>query len=124
MIDFRSNQSIEQPVREVVVPRVMLLLAVVVLTSLNSLTNAAAQTYPTKPIRIIVSVAAGGPIDTIARALGEAMQPVLGQPIVVENKPGAGGTLGVKAAEAAAPDGYTLLFATLQTHAIANVLYE
>ena len=51
------------------------------------------------------------------------MQTILGQPIVVENKPGAGGTLGVKAAEAASPDGYTLLLATLQTHGIANVLY-
>ena len=87
-------------------------------------TSVHSQTYPTKPIRLIVSVAAGGPIDTIARALGDAMQTILGQPIVVENKPGAGGTLGVKAAEAASPDGYTLLLATLQKHGIANVLYE
>ena len=105
-------------------PRIKLLLVAIVLASLSALTSAHAQTYPTKPIRLIVSVAAGGPIDTIARALGEAMQPVLGQPIIVENKPGAGGTLGVKAAEAAQPDGYTLLFATLQTHGIADVMYE
>ena len=104
--------------------RIPSLLAILGAFILGAPTNVYSQNYPTKPIRLIVSVAAGGPIDTIARALGDAMQPVLGQPIVVENKPGAGGTLGVKAAEAAAPDGYTLLFATLQTHGIANVLYE
>jgi len=64
------------------------------------------QLFTTRALlRVLLALAAGGPIDTIARALGDAMQTILGQPIVVENKPGAGGTLGVKAAEAAGGDG-------------------
>jgi tripartite-type tricarboxylate transporter receptor subunit TctC len=85
---------------------------------------ASAQTYPTKPVRMIVTVAAGGPIDTMARLFAEQMQPHLGQPVVVDNRPGAGGTVGAKAAETAEPDGYTLLFSTLQTFAIAPALYQ
>jgi tripartite-type tricarboxylate transporter receptor subunit TctC len=104
--------------------RIKTMLVTLALANLSAFSHSYAQTYPTKPIRLIVSVAAGGPIDTIARALAEGMQPALGQPVVVENKPGAGGTLGAKSVEAAAPDGYTLLLATLQTHGIADVLYE
>jgi tripartite-type tricarboxylate transporter receptor subunit TctC len=73
---------------------------------------------------MVVTVAAGGPIDTIARLFAEQMQPHLGQPIVVENRPGAGGTVGAKSAATADPDGYTLLFSTLQTFAIAPALYQ
>jgi tripartite-type tricarboxylate transporter receptor subunit TctC len=105
-------------------PKLKTLLIALGLAGISAIYNADAQGYPTKPIRLIVSVAAGGPIDTIARALADAMQPVLGQPVVVENRAGARGTLSVKAAEAAPPDGYTLLLATLQTHGIADVLYE
>jgi tripartite-type tricarboxylate transporter receptor subunit TctC len=85
---------------------------------------AVAQTYPNKPVRMLVTVAPGGPIDTIARMMAEQMQPHLGQPIVVENRPGAGGTVGARAAASADPDGYTLLFSTLQTFAIAPALYQ
>ena len=66
---------------------------------------AAAQTYPDKPIRIIVAVAAGGPMDTMARAVAQQMQTRLGQPVVVENRPGAGTTIGAKAVVNAEPDG-------------------
>jgi tripartite-type tricarboxylate transporter receptor subunit TctC len=89
-----------------------------------SVAPAAAQTYPNKPIKMVVTVAAGGPIDTIARLFAEQMQPHLGQPIVVENRPGAGGTVGARSAATADPDGYTLLFSTLQTFAIAPALYQ
>ena len=85
---------------------------------------AAAQPYPVKPIRLVVTVASGGPIDTIARLTAEHMQAHLGQSVVVENRPGAGGTVGAKSVASADPDGYTLLFATLQTYAIAPALYQ
>jgi tripartite-type tricarboxylate transporter receptor subunit TctC len=74
-------------------------------------------------VRLIITVAAGGPIDTIGRMIAENMQSALGQPVIVENKPGAGGTLGAKFVETAPPDGYTLLLSTLQTYGIATVLY-
>ncbi len=85
---------------------------------------AAAQSYPDKPIKIIVTVAPGGPMDTIARFIGQQMQTRLGQPVVVENRAGAGATLGAKAVATAEPDGYTLMWGTLSVVAIAPVLYK
>jgi len=84
----------------------------------------AAQTYPDKPIKIIVAVAAGGPMDTMARAIAQQMQARLGQPVFVENRPGAGTTIDAKAAANAEPDGLTLLWGTLSMVAIAPVLYK
>lgn len=71
---------------------------------------AVAQTYPTRPIRLIVPYAAGGTTDIMARTLQGPMQEDLGQPIVVDNKAGAGGAIGMKDAAHAAPDGYALVF--------------
>jgi tripartite-type tricarboxylate transporter receptor subunit TctC len=71
--------------------------------------RAGAQDYPAKPIHVVVSVSAGGSIDTIARAYGEALSAKLGQPVVVENKPGANGNIAAATVARAAPDGYTLL---------------
>jgi tripartite-type tricarboxylate transporter receptor subunit TctC len=68
-----------------------------------------AQNYPDKPIKIIVPAASGGPTDVPARLASQILQPKLGQPVVVENRPGAGGALGARAVVAAPPDGYTLL---------------
>jgi tripartite-type tricarboxylate transporter receptor subunit TctC len=70
--------------------------------------GAAAQAYPNKPVTLVVPFAAGGPTDVVARALGQAMGKHLGQPVVVENKLGAGGTLAAGYVAKAAPDGYTL----------------
>src|SRR5688572_815446 len=67
-----------------------------------------AQTYPAKPIRFIVSFPPGGSSDLIARAIAPRMGERLGQPVVVENRPGAGGMLGVDAVAKAPPDGYTI----------------
>lgn len=70
---------------------------------------AGAQSYPTKPVRIIVSYAAGGGVDMMARVLAEQLGKQMGQTFVVENKPGASGTIGADAVAKSAPDGYTLL---------------
>jgi tripartite-type tricarboxylate transporter receptor subunit TctC len=72
-------------------------------------TGAAHAQYPDKAITMVVPFAAGGPTDTVARAIAEAMRPAMGQSIVVENKGGAGGTIGVTAVARAATDGYTIL---------------
>jgi tripartite-type tricarboxylate transporter receptor subunit TctC len=70
---------------------------------------ASAEDYPTRPIRIIVPTPAGGPVDVMARVLANALPPVLGQNVFIENKPGAGNTIGSRAAASADPDGYTLM---------------
>ena len=79
-----------------------------ILLSLVLSTSVAAQSYPSKPIRYIVPFTPGGSSDLIARAIAPKMSEKLGQPIVVENRPGAGGMLGVDAVAKAAPDGYTI----------------
>ncbi|CAA2109592.1 Bug family tripartite tricarboxylate transporter substrate binding protein [Variovorax paradoxus] len=71
----------------------------------------AADTYPSKPVKILVGYSAGGAVDAIARSVGQRMSATMGQPVVVENKPGAGTNIAVKALTSAAPDGYTLLLA-------------
>jgi tripartite-type tricarboxylate transporter receptor subunit TctC len=86
--------------------------------------SATAQSYPDKPIKIIVTVAPGGPMDTIARVVGQQMQARLGQPVIVENRPGAGSTIGAKAVAGAEPDGSTLMWGTLSAIAIAPALYK
>ena len=85
---------------------------------------ASAQTYPAKPITMIVPFAAGGPTDALARVLGARMSEALGQQIVVENIGGAGGTIGVSKAAKATPDGYTLLFTHMGTLAVNIALYK
>jgi tripartite-type tricarboxylate transporter receptor subunit TctC len=84
---------------------------------------AAAQGWPSRPIHLIVPYAAGGPVDLSARLLGAKLQPALGQPLIVENKPGAGGNLGADYAAKSAPDGYTLVMGAIATHAINPALY-
>ncbi|PVE42391.1 Bug family tripartite tricarboxylate transporter substrate binding protein [Limnohabitans planktonicus] len=77
-----------------------------------------AQSYPSKPVRLIVPFPAGGATDLFARTLSQKISEKLGQPLVVENRPGAGGTLGSDLAAKATPDGYTLLLSTSSTHSI------
>ena len=84
---------------------------------------AGAETYPSKPVKIIVPFPAGGLADSIARITTEKLATRLGQPYIVENKPGAGGTIGATQAAAAPADGYTLLM-VLDTHAINHHLYS
>ena len=80
--------------------------------------------YPSKPVRIVVSFAAGGPTDTVARVIGAKVGDLLGQQFFVENKAGAGGNIGADMVAKSAPDGYTLLMATVSTHAINPGLYS
>jgi tripartite-type tricarboxylate transporter receptor subunit TctC len=79
--------------------------------------------YPTRPVRLIVGVAAGGANSTVARMVAQALSDRLGQPVIVENRPGAGGNLALEAVANAAPDGYTLLFAT-SANALAVSFYS
>lgn len=83
-----------------------------------------AQTYPTKPIRLVVGFEAGGNTDTVARVVGQELGKRLGQQVVIENKAGASGTIGTHEAARAAPDGYTLTMGTTTTHAIAPAAYS
>ena len=68
-----------------------------------------AQDFPTKPIRIVVPYAAGGSVDPIARLVGDRLAKLVGQPVVIENRPGAGGNIGIEAVVRGTHDGYTLL---------------
>jgi tripartite-type tricarboxylate transporter receptor subunit TctC len=82
----------------------------------------AAQTYPNRPVRLIVSFPAGGASDTVARILGNKLAEQLGQPVIVDSRPGGSGVIGVEIARSAPPDGYTLLMATVNTFALLPAL--
>lgn len=84
--------------------------------------TAQAQGYPTRPITLVVPFAAGGSSDILARSFGASLAARVGQPVVVENKPGAGGIIASDYVARAQPDGYTLLFGTIGTHSINAVL--
>lgn len=85
--------------------------------------NAWAQAYPTKPIRLIVAFPPGGSTDIIARLVGQRLGERLGQQVIVDNRGGAGGTLGTEIAAKATPDGHTLTMGTTSTHVIAPAAY-
>jgi len=82
-----------------------------------------AETYPAKPIRFIVPFPPGGPTDVLARVLGQKLAEQMGQPVVLDNRPGAGGNLGPELAAKSAPDGYTLLLGAVGTLTISPHLY-
>lgn len=84
--------------------------------------DASAQAYPTKPIKVVVGFAAGGPADVLARIIGQRMTTLLGQSLVVENRPGAGGTIGARSVASTEPDGYTLLFGNTSTLVIGPLM--
>jgi tripartite-type tricarboxylate transporter receptor subunit TctC len=86
--------------------------------------QSAAQNFPSKPIHIVVTFTSGGAPDIIARLLGERMTADWGQPVIIENKPGAGGNIGADFVAKSAPDGYTVVVGTVGTHSINGALYS
>jgi tripartite-type tricarboxylate transporter receptor subunit TctC len=105
--------------------KTLLRAAVLTLFALTGTSEGApAQTYPDKPIRLVVPFPAGGTTDILARAVGQKLGEHLGQQVVVDNKPGAGGNIGSDIVAKSAPDGYTLVMGTVGTHAINASLYK
>ena len=86
--------------------------------------HANAQPFPTKPIKILVGFAPGGNTDVVARIVAARMQDLLGQPVIVENKPGAGGVVATEILAKSAPDGYTLLMSSLGPHTVSPFLLK
>jgi tripartite-type tricarboxylate transporter receptor subunit TctC len=83
-----------------------------------------AQAYPSKPIRLVVPFPPGGSLDVVARAIGQKLTAAWGQPVVIDNRPGAGGNIGADLVAKSAPDGYTILEGALSTHAVNVSLYR
>ena len=100
-----------------------LICATALAAMLATIESAAAQVYPSRPITMINPFPAGGATDILARTLVEHMKGSLGQPIIVENVPGAGGSVGTGRAARAAPDGYTLSFGNWASHVGSGATY-
>jgi tripartite-type tricarboxylate transporter receptor subunit TctC len=102
--------------------RLLPALIMLMLGAIAGIKTVVAQTYPLKPVRVVVSFAPGGSLDLAARLLAPKMSESLGQPVVVENRAGAGGFIGADVVAKSAGDGYTLLFTTPATHVIGAFL--
>jgi len=102
-------------------PRIFVAIAAAIALAASGL--ASGETYPAKPIHFIVPYPAGGPLDTVARLLGQKVSESVRQPVIVENRPGAGGNIGADLVAKSAPDGYTILMGAVATHAINPTLY-
>jgi tripartite-type tricarboxylate transporter receptor subunit TctC len=116
MVACRLRNPLELDVR-----KLSLCLAVAILTCAGAAT---AQPYPSHPVTLIVPFGAGGPVDTLARAISEAMRTSLGQAVIIENVTGASGTIGVGRAVRAAPDGYTVSIGNWPSHVVNGAIYS
>ena len=107
--------------------RPLMTLAAIALTTLAwsslALAQTSAATFPDKPLKIVVTFTTGGAPDILARIIGERLTAAWGQPVIVDNKPGAGGNVGADFVAKSAPDGYTLVVGTVGTHSINPALY-
>ena len=101
-----------------------LLLGLAVACALLPTPAAAQAAYPTKPVRMVVSFAVGGPTDLVARVIAAKLSEYLGQQVIVDNRPGAGGNIGADLVSKSPADGYTLLMGTVSTHASNPLLYK
>jgi tripartite-type tricarboxylate transporter receptor subunit TctC len=101
-----------------------LALALLAIINLGSFHDARAETYPSRPIKIVVPFPAGGPLDVVARGVADKLTASLKQTIIIENKPGAAGNLGTETVARAAPDGYTLLAVLSTTLTVNPALYK
>src|SRR5438552_17170562 len=99
-----------------------LLLATAIVVALTG--EALAQTYPSRPVSLILPYPPGGPTDALARIVSERMRAALGQPVIIENVGGAAGTIGINRVARAAPDGYTLSFGNVASHVFRSVVYR
>src|SRR5262245_25125098 len=108
---------------ELVMHRFAAVLAIALLIGVTS-GAATAQTYPSKPRKVIVAFAPGGPADVMARVIGPRMTAILGQSLVIDNRPGAGGTIGARAVAESEPDGYTVLLGNTSTLIIGPLTYR
>ena len=104
------------------IARTIVLASLALVAALMNVGNAVAQDYPSRPISLIVPYPAGGTSDVIARILVERMRVPLGQPVIIDNVGGAAGSIGVGKAARAAPDGYTIVLGSLNTHVINGAL--
>lgn len=100
------------------------IVAVLVALVAHLLVFQSAQAFPDRPVKLVVPSPAGGPPDVMARLLSDKMAANLGQPVIVENRPGAGGTIGARAVLSMAPDGYTMLMGSTSTLLIAPSIYK
>src|SRR5436305_15272266 len=87
-------------------------------------TAQAQSAYPVKTIRYVVPFPAGGPLDIVARSIGQELTRSWNQPVIIDNRPGAGGNIGTDLVAKAPPDGYTILIGAVSTHAINVTLYS
>src|ERR1700692_4132237 len=118
LVDYHPHNSGDG--RKSIMKRIVLLL----ISALWLATGAAAQDkYPAKPIKVLVPYAPGGAVDIVARIVTEQMRQTLGQPFVIENKPGAFGILAIEEMARARPDGYTLMFGNNNSSVITPILY-
>jgi tripartite-type tricarboxylate transporter receptor subunit TctC len=108
----------------VAIASVLLLLVSAISMPAMAQTKPEWQAWPNRPITIVVSFGAGGTADILARMIGEELSTALGQPVVIENRPGAGGNLGAQTVARAAPDGYTLLMSGSPTHSVGPHLFK
>src|SRR5215813_410712 len=99
------------------------LITAIVLAMVAGIASAQAQTFPSRQITLIVPFPPGGSTDVAARIMAERMRPVLGQPVVIENVGGAGGTIGVSRVARATPDGYTIGIGQWDNH-VGSVIYR
>jgi tripartite-type tricarboxylate transporter receptor subunit TctC len=101
-----------------------LLLLIPFLSLLQGIPSASAQSYPSRPVTVVVPFSAGGPVDVVARVLVDPMRKALGQAVVVDNTTGAGGSIGVGRVARAAPDGYTVSIGHWSTHVVNGAVYS
>ena len=104
--------------------RAFLSVMVVVGCSLNAAGPAICETYPSRPITMVLPFAAGGPTDTLARIIAARMQVSLGQPVIIENVSGAAGTISLGRVARAAPDGYTISVGPMNSHVLTGAIYK
>ena len=117
-----GSASLDPPYRRIAVLNLAFFILFALLFSISR--NAHAETYPDKPIKIVVPYPAAGTPDILAREIAGKLTTALGQQVIVDNRPGAGGNIGSEMVAKAAPDGYTIIMATVATHSINQALYK